>query len=160
MNKNEKKGKVYKLICDDDYYYIGSTNCKYLCQRFSSHKSSSKEERHKNNKLYSHINSIGWNKVKIILIEEFDYTSFDDLKRREHEHISKSLNDVYCLNNNRAVRTEEEKIEQLKAQYSKHKNKIHTIIKCECGVEHTYGRTQQHINSVKHKSYKNVSLTV
>ena len=58
-------GKIYKLLCDDDHYYYGST-ITTLINRFYNHKSSSKLM---TSKLYKHINNIGWDKVKILLVE-------------------------------------------------------------------------------------------
>ncbi len=85
-------GKIYKLECEDGHYYIGSTK-QLLCQRLSSHKRYSiNDERI----LYNHIRSIGWDKVKMILIKEIEIISLYDLKIIENNYIN--LNDELCLN--------------------------------------------------------------
>jgi hypothetical protein len=104
-----------------------------------------------NTKVYTHINSIGWDNVKIILVELCNCNSKDELKMKENEYINKAKNDVKCLNNNRAYRTVDDIHQQKKDYKIREKEKRNTIVKCECGIEHTIGRTQQHINSVKHK---------
>ena len=63
MTNSYDNGKIYKLICDDDHYYIGSTTQK-LNHRFNNHKTSAKTG---TSKAYTYINSIGWDKVKIEL---------------------------------------------------------------------------------------------
>lgn len=90
-NKIQKKGKIYKLICNDGYFYIGST-IKTLNERFLAHKYFSKKE---NTKLYNHINILGWNNIKIILLEEID--NIDNLFIKEKEYIVKEYSEL-CLN--------------------------------------------------------------
>lgn len=90
-----EKAKIYKLQCDDGYYYIGST-CNTLAKRFSGHKYS-KDNTRKN----KHLNEVGWERVKIILIEEFPCETKEQLHRREDELICERMNDEYCLNRNR-----------------------------------------------------------
>jgi hypothetical protein len=154
MNANKRKAKIYKLYCDDGCYYYGST-IERLCKRMSNHKRDSQREDMKNNKVYSHILSIGWDRVKIILIEEFEYETRDDIRSKENKYIVDSLNDELCLNNNRSKITDEERLQKVK-EYREAKAKVkNSLIKCECGMEHTIGRTQQHQNSVLHKTLLN-----
>ena len=85
-------GRIYKLECEDGYYYIGSTK-KTLEHRLWTHKESSKTKPYK---VYNHINSIGWDKVKIILIKEIEVESLKELYIEEDIYIN--LNDILCLN--------------------------------------------------------------
>lgn len=154
-DNNQQKtimAKVYKLYCDDGHFYYGSTKQKYLSVRLWSHRDDSKKEAYKNNKAYAHINKIGWDRVKAILVEEFEYSTREDMKRRENNHIVKDLNNPLCLNHNRAIVSDTERIEMIKERNKKLSEPLKVIVKCECGIEHTAGRTEQHKNSVKHRS--------
>jgi hypothetical protein len=148
----DKKGKIYKLYCDDGSYYYGSTTDKYLSKRFHSHKADSNKDAYKNNKVYSHIHSIGWDCVKCILVEEFDYTTREDMKRRENKYIVEGLPDPLCLNHNRAIISDSERLEKINERNKKLSEPLKVIVKCECGIEHTAGRSEQHKKSLKHRS--------
>ena len=91
------RSKIYKLQCDDGHFYIGSTKNE-LRKRLQDHKGDSK--RH-DSKVYQHINAIGWERVRIVLIEEFSCETRDELRRKEDEHIQLHENNPLCLNNNR-----------------------------------------------------------
>ena len=95
MSNKYNNSKIYKLICDDGHYYIGSTTQK-LNHRFNNHKTLSK-----NNILhvYEHINTIGWDKVHIELIEDYHCNNKNELNIKEEEHINKYNTDFLCLNN-------------------------------------------------------------
>jgi len=146
-----RRAKIYKLYCDDGHYYFGSTIAHYLCKRIAGHKSDGQKESFKHNKLHSHINRIGWDRVKIILVEEIDYTTKDDLRRKENEYIVKALADPLCLNHNRAIVTEEER----HVQWRKGKDKLITeravLETCECGMVVTHGRMAKHKTTAKHR---------
>lgn len=147
----EKKGKIYKLYCDDGHYYYGSSSDKYLCKRLAGHKSEANKPNGVYRKVYTHINKIGWDRVKIVLVEEFEYTTREDMRKRENEYITKSLTDELCLNHNRSIVSEEERL-QLSKEYKQKKREANKeIVKCDCGLEVSKGRYNQHINSVKHK---------
>ena len=115
---NYSNSKIYKLQCDDGYYYIGST-ADELRKRLWSHKNNSKT---KNSRIYEYINSIGWNRVRIILIEEFSCENKEELLKKEDAYIKEHRNNELCLNMIRAYVTEEEKkeydrtLKQLKRQ--------------------------------------------
>lgn len=96
-NKNKKrketKSKIYKLICNDSYFYIGST-ISTLSTRLKNHKKDSKDS---NSKLYNHIKKIGWDNVKISLLEEFITINKQELLEKEYDYIRKE-NSEFCLN--------------------------------------------------------------
>jgi len=85
-SKNYANAKVYKLISIvDDYFYIGST-CGTLVNRHQDHRSKSKSK--PDMKVYKHFVSIGWDNVKIILIDDsFTCANQDQLRREEQRHI-------------------------------------------------------------------------
>jgi hypothetical protein len=88
MNKYNN-AKVYKIVNDiDDKIYIGSTY-QSLTKRFRDHKADAK--RRPKRRVYKHFNAIGWNNVKIILIEEFPCKSKIELEKREREMIDELL---------------------------------------------------------------------
>jgi predicted GIY-YIG superfamily endonuclease len=88
-------GKIYKIICSDGFFYIGST-VKPLLTRLSNHKYSSKK--HSNWKLYSHILKLGWNAVCIKLLEEYQCDDLQALRIKEDGYIRSAKDDLLCLN--------------------------------------------------------------
>ena len=86
-------GKIYKLVNDvDSKVYIGST-CLPLSKRKSSHKDNAR--RYPNRHVYAHLNSVGWENVRIVLIESVNAETKDQLLMREQHYIdllSPSLN--------------------------------------------------------------------
>ena len=66
-----ENGKIYKIVCEDGHYYIGSTTNK-LNYRLHNHKI---ESNTKQCRLYDHIATIGWDKVTIECIEHVVCTS-------------------------------------------------------------------------------------
>ena len=64
--------KIYKLINTiDDTFYIGSTTST-LSNRLYWHRSNSKRNIDENRKIYVHFRNIGFENVRIVLIEEFN----------------------------------------------------------------------------------------
>lgn len=77
-------GKVYKLVNTvDDKIYVGST-CLSLAKRKSGHKNDAKT---RNSHVYSHLNSIGWDNVRIVLIESVTAETKDQLLMREQYYM-------------------------------------------------------------------------
>ncbi len=76
--------KVYKLINSiDDLIYIGST-IQPLSKRFADHKANAK---YKPGPVHRHFNNIGWDTVRIILIETVICYNKDQLNQREQHYI-------------------------------------------------------------------------
>lgn len=88
-------GKIYKIVCEDGKYYIGST-IRPLNSRLSSHKCASRNT--ETNNAYNHIKTIGWDKVAIELIELFPYENRNQLLERETWFITQNKEDELCLN--------------------------------------------------------------
>jgi len=120
-----KNGKIYKLQCEDGHYYIGSTT-RLLRKRFYDHKHSASKTR--NSRVYQHINALGWDRVRIVLVEDFPCDSKEHLVRKEDEHIRACRDDPMCLNMyNAVVSIEETKVKQRIAalkHYHGHKDEI------------------------------------
>ena len=115
-----KDGKVYRLLCSDGYYYIGSTINK-LNYRLNNHKNQSRSG---NSRVYNHIKNIGWENVCIELIEDYPSLSKEELVKREDYFISLCKNDEFCLNFNRAYVTKEEKLQNMHEYYLNHKEEL------------------------------------
>ena len=95
-----ENSKIYKLIDpDSEFYYIGST-CGPLTQRLSKHKTYSKIQ--PEIKLYMAFNDIGWDTVKIILIQELYLDHKNELLRAENDVIMANIHNEKCLNSNKA----------------------------------------------------------
>ena len=61
--------KIYKLQVDDGYFYFGSTT-QNLSSRLNDHRIMSRNPNFQTIKVYAHINNVGWEKVKIILLKK------------------------------------------------------------------------------------------
>jgi hypothetical protein len=114
-------GQIYRLLCDDGHYYIGSTksDLKYRLYHHKQHAVLWPDR-----KVYQHILTCGWDTVKIVCIEEVEYESKDDLRKRENEYIKESLSDPLCLNIKKAHLTKKELLEQQKEYLQANKEKV------------------------------------
>ncbi len=89
------QGKIYKILSkDDNYFYIGSTT-RTLEIRFKEHK---KQSTTKLFNAYLHFNSIQWNNVDILLLEECICNTKHELHIKEAEYIFNERNNTLCLN--------------------------------------------------------------
>ena len=111
----------------DNKIYIGST-CGPLCKRRASHKTTAR--RKPNIHIYSHLNEIGWNFVKIILIESFPCNNRDELIKREQYWIDQLHP---ALNLRPACTLSENLSEHYRKYRDTQKNWARERIICECG---------------------------
>ena len=94
---NKKFGTVYRLYVDDPpWFYIGSTTQKSLKSRRLGHKQ--RAQLCPDNKMYKILNEIGWDKVKIEVVEELFVYDKTELYNKENEHIVTNFNNPYLLN--------------------------------------------------------------
>lgn len=117
-----ENSKIYRLVCSDGFFYVGST-CVPLCKRLWNHKAKSKKKPEQ--KVYKHINTLGWDNVKIILIEEFQCKNKDELRRREQEEIDKYKTDEKCLNHFNAFGIDQDHKKNYDKVYSKTQYEAH-----------------------------------
>jgi len=83
-----KEGKIYKIVNTvDDMVYIGSTT-RALCQRMCAHRGMAQYENRKKTKLYQHMNNIGIEKFKILLVRSFVFESKHHLEHEEFKEIA------------------------------------------------------------------------
>jgi predicted GIY-YIG superfamily endonuclease len=87
----EQMARIYRLLCEDGHYYIGAT-IQSLSLRFNTHKHLSKTTL---NKIYTHLNEVGWDGITIELVEECLST---EKKARLQHHIDSHEDDPLCLN--------------------------------------------------------------
>jgi hypothetical protein len=79
-----QRGKIYKLVNSvDDSIYVGST-CLALSSRFYAHKKVAKQ---KPLPCHRYFNTIGWDTVRIVLIENVIAEDRDQLIQREQYYI-------------------------------------------------------------------------
>lgn len=98
-----KNGKIYQLVNDvDSKVYVGSTTST-LTKRKSEHKNDAKIQTER--RVYKHLNTVGWDNVKIVLIETYPCNSKDELNARERHWILKIKPE---LNKNLPCRTVKE----------------------------------------------------
>lgn len=110
-----EKGKIYKLECEDGHFYYGSTIAE-LRKRLYDHKVASEKQPYR---VYKHINTIGWDKVKIILVENFSCETKKQLNEKENEYIRLNKDNELCLNTILAFHTEETRKVAKKQYYEK-----------------------------------------
>lgn len=95
---NYTNSKIYKLVNSvDNLIYVGSTTST-LTKRLSEHKTCA--NRNPTRRVYQHLNRIGWNNVRIVLVESVSCANKDELIRAEQFHIDSlrpSLNMVNAV---------------------------------------------------------------
>jgi len=153
MDERYKAGKIYKLVCTDGHYYIGST-INTLNFRFNNHKRAAKLE-DATQPSYLYINTIGWENVKIELVEHYSCNSKKELLKKEDDYIQKAKKDPLCLNYKRAHIPIEEHAEYIKTYLVKNKEKIVTYKKkyrkenAEAIAEYNKLYVEEHAEAVK-----------
>jgi len=146
---NYSNGKIYKLQCEDGYFYIGST-IQVLSQRLGTHKKQCKTE---TSRIYQHINEIGWDKVRIVLIENVCCNNREELVKKEDEYIRQNRDDAFCLNMRVAFQTEEQKrdyqIEKARRRWDENKENMKKV-----NAEYYKTYYQQNKEKIKERSKK------
>ena len=99
--RDYSKGKVYMIrpICggEDGEIYIGSTTKQYLCQRMTMHRNSYnnwKNGKYHKFTVYDLFDKYGLKDCEIVLIENVNCDSIDELLQREKYHIQNNN----CIN--------------------------------------------------------------
>lgn len=116
MPTDYTQSKIYRLVCSDSRYYIGSTVLK-LITRFGQHRRA--VENGADSKVYRHVRAIGGpDHFKIELVaENLGITTRDELLKIEDSYIREALkNKALCLNRNKPRATDAERIAREKMQ--------------------------------------------
>ena len=115
---NYKNSKIYKLCNNiDNLIYIGSTTGP-LCMCMAVHHTEAKKNNNAN--LYKHMNKLGVQNFKIILIENYACASKDELLKRERYYIEIHDKNI-LLNLNRPIINSIEKKQLTKIWNTKNK---------------------------------------
>ncbi len=157
--------KIYKIepLCDHDEYdiYIGSTTRNYLSERMTHHRydyKKWKDGQTRKSTLYDLFDKFGLENCKMILLENVNCDSLDQLHAKEAEYIksNKCINKVipgrtikeYC-NDNKEIITEKRKI-----YVSKNKDAIQEKQKIyrENNIERIKERDKQYKDAHKEQS--------
>jgi hypothetical protein len=158
-------GKIYKIVNSvDELIYIGSTKTT-LSRRMTEHRS--KAKKHQALKLYTHFALHSIENFRIVLIENYEYDTKDQLRAREDYHIQLNNTIANGLNGIGALRTVEQrrqydrvrgqtdKRKQTQKQYMKEYSERNKIIHiCECGKSGLLINKSKHNKSKQHIQYQ------
>lgn len=159
-------GIVYKLSCGDACY-IGST-LRPLRRRLQDHK-----EKYKNgkNRLYEFIRNVGWNNMKVEVLEEKQFKTRVELRTREkyfYDLLKPSLNEISPYLSREDKKTlaslrwkkwyydpKRYELEKSKKRKMYHDNAAYYKEKldCECGRLVSRKYMPEHLKSVIHRQY-------
>tara|TARA_R110000868_G_scaffold217925_1_gene468070 strand:- start:3566 stop:4189 length:624 start_codon:yes stop_codon:yes gene_type:complete len=115
-----ENGKIYKIVSNHtDKIYIGSTCKERLCQRLAKHKANYTEWLKYKKNYTSSFELFELGDVEIILIENFNCKTKDELFKKEKEYIEKYKDII--VNKKRPVITKIEKNETAKKYDMEHK---------------------------------------
>ena len=114
-------GKIYRLVCEDSHFYIGSTVTS-LEKRFGCHLYSIKHRMYDGK--YAHLYTIPINEIYIELVEQFPCETREQLRKRENDHIIRYKDHPLCLNTYRAYREEDDKKQYDAAYYRNNRESI------------------------------------
>jgi hypothetical protein len=81
--------------------------------------------------VYKYFNRVGWDKVSIVLVEEFACENKGQLRQKEDEYIQKHRHNPLCLNTNNAVMVEHGHLAVLDVETRRAKRKSSLKIKAE-----------------------------
>jgi hypothetical protein len=158
---------IYKIHSDNgDKVYIGSTRKKYLCARWSDHRSKYRTGKGRHCASYDLFNEYGMDNCKIQLLEECD----EGLRyERERHWITETPNCINIVKNTNLTKEEkkayhtewrkkwmEEKVDEYKEKshksYLKQKPMMSVKVMCECGIEYTQAHYKRHIETIRHQN--------
>ena len=144
------KGKIYKIVDDDNKTYYGSTIQKYLCNRLSQHK------RLRTTTAKDFINP------KIYLIEEREFTDKKEMLLLESDYIKSNecVNKVVPLRTRKEWRNLPEQKEKTKV-YNKNYNELNCEkdkikFTCICGSISRLRDKSKHDKTKKHIKFVSI----
>jgi hypothetical protein len=151
-----ENGKIYKLVSPHtDKIYIGSTCKQRLCQRLAMHKQHYKDWLKDNKNNLSSFTLLELGDVEIILLENINCKTKDELHKKEREYIEKYKDII--VNKHIPTRTKkewrdihtEEKKEYDKEYYEKRSERYD----CICGNRPTIFNKIRHEKSKPHINF-------
>lgn len=126
--KSYQNVKIYKIVNDvNDEIYVGSTAYYYLSDRMKYHRVDSLRDKNKGKVLYQKFKEIGIDHFKIILLEKYPCTCFEEQRMREQHYID-LLKPRYNMQNAYTDTTtdeyKEKRNEKVREYYSANKDVI------------------------------------
>ena len=173
---NYNNGKIYKIEPkvehDIDEVYVGSTTKKYLSQRLTAHRGAYNQwKKGQATKVmaYNLFDTYGFENCQIILLENVQANSRDELHAREAHHIKS----IICINKYIPLRSDKEYYQDNKEiilnrvfEYNKnHKDekkeydneyRKKTPFVCACGSTVSFHHKSDHLKTKKHINFINV----
>ena len=164
---NYNNGKIYKIVADNGEegdVYIGSTTKKRLCDRMVQHRYTYKKwkegEYHKFSS-FDLFEKYGIENCKIILVEEFNCDTKDQLLKHESYYIESTHCVNKCIPNRtrkkycEANKDKKKLIDKKYAEVNKERLKEANSksFYCECGSICRYGDKAKHMRTIKHQNY-------
>jgi hypothetical protein len=158
-------GKIYKIepVCDhvEHEIYIGSTTRTYLCERMTHHRydyKKWKDGQTRKSTLYDLFDKFGLEQCKIILLENVNCESLDQLHAKEADHIKSNncINKVIPGRTIKEYRNDNKDIlaDKRKAYVSKNKDCLNEKRKIyrENNIEYIKAREKQYKDAHKEQS--------
>ena len=179
---NYSNSKIYKIqrVGGDSEIYIGSTTKDYLSQRMDKHRSNYRCWKRDNKRFvnaFRIFDLYGVENCEIVLLENVDCKSKDELRAREGYYIQNNVcvnklvagrsvkesnkhhyetNKEKCLKRAKKYREKNKEAIKEKKKLYREKNKEKLKLKqsekciCECGCEYTKQHKSRHIKTAKH----------
>lgn len=146
------KGKIYKMMFDEDQTYVGST-IQLLHKRLYEHK----KNPHGNIKILMEANK----DVRIVLVEKFPCSDREELRQREQHWIDllkPSLNTIRAHTTKEQARAYQKEYNQRPEVQARQKEYADFLKKpppyCEtCSRRLTHHNIKMHCNSITHRIY-------
>lgn len=165
---NYANGKIYKMVNDfDDKIYVGGT-CNELRIRKRGHVD--RATRFPDRPVYQHLLPIGWNNVRMILIENYPCSSKYELNAREQywiDELKPELNSCKTTETSEEYRIRKARKEGRREYYLINKEKYKKSeakklkdkekITCPCGVVVSRKGTTRHKRSQAHIEWVNTT---
>jgi len=118
-----ENGKIYKLVSNHtDKIYIGSTCKERLCQRLAKHKAYYKEWLKNDKRYMSSCELFRLGDVEIVLLENINCKTKDELHKKEREYIEKFKDNE--RNKKYRIEHKENQKQRRKEHYEKNKQEL------------------------------------
>jgi hypothetical protein len=104
----------------------------------SVHRRDSQKPGNQNNKLYKHMNTIGWDNADIVLVQNVRCNSRDELLKVENTYIIGAWGDDLCLNGKVSYRNPEDRPVLERTQ-------------CQCGATYLNINQKRHLLTARHR---------
>jgi hypothetical protein len=147
-------GKIYKIIDNTNgNIYIGSTVQKYITTRLAGHVKQYKQYLKGKNNYVSSFEIIKNENYDIVLLENVNCETKEQLHARERFYIET----IECINMCKPNKTKEDKNRQNLEYHHRNKEQISekkkTTFICDCGSECRISDKPRHLKTIKHQTF-------